>query len=119
MEDPHRGTRACLHQECHEPPGTPKADGSHPRCALDSLSRADLVSPLLFQIFLINAFDSVKSLSGDSAKIYIWEPGSTSPLFHLFGPETLGGKGNLRLKIEEMVRATGRTYAEAAIEVRI
>ncbi|KAI0745133.1 UDP-Glycosyltransferase/glycogen phosphorylase [Earliella scabrosa] len=87
-------------------------------CTKSAMSHPALPKPtaVILDIFSIDAFDSVKSLSGDSVKIYIWEAGSTSALFHLFGPETLGGKGNIRLKIEEMARATGRTFAEAAME---
>ena len=42
----------------------------------------------------------------------------TYALLHLFGPESYGGKGNLRLKAEEQARLTGRSYEEIAVEVR-
>ncbi|KAI0745365.1 UDP-Glycosyltransferase/glycogen phosphorylase [Earliella scabrosa] len=72
---------------------------------------------VILDFFSVDAFDSVKSLSGDSVKVYSWEPGSTSALFHLFGPENLGGKGNIRIKAEEQARATGRSYEEVAMEM--
>lgn len=38
---------------------------------------------------------------------------------HIFGPEKLGGKGNIRLKAEEEAQRTGRPYADIVLEVRV
>ena len=51
-------------------------------------------------------------------KIFAWFAGLSYAIFHLFGPENLGGKGNVRLLIEEEVRRTGRSLVEVAQEVR-
>ncbi|KAI0745368.1 UDP-Glycosyltransferase/glycogen phosphorylase [Earliella scabrosa] len=72
---------------------------------------------LIVDMIAVNAFFSVKSISGDSVKVYNWVPGSTYALFHLFGPEHLGGKGNIRIKAEEKALATGRPYNEVALEM--
>ena len=37
---------------------------------------------------------------------------------YLFGPEHLGGKGNIRQKAEEHARQSGRSIEEVAMEVR-
>ena len=36
---------------------------------------------------------------------------------HMFGPEKLGGKDNIRVKAEEESRRSGRPYEEVALEV--
>lgn len=38
-------------------------------------------------------------------------------MFYMFGPESHGGRGNFRVKIEEEVERSGRTYQEVAVEV--
>ena len=38
---------------------------------------------------------------------------------HIFGPEKLGGKGNIRLKAEKEAQRTGRPYKDVVLEVRI
>ena len=52
-------------------------------------------------------------------KIFSWFSGLTYAMFYLFGPEHLGGKGNVRLLIDEEVSRTGRPLKEVAQEVRL
>ncbi len=70
------------------------------------------------QFFAIDGYNSVKAISGNSVKAFTWHPGSTYAMFYLFGPESLGGKGNIRLKAEEIVRQTGRPFDDVVREVR-
>ncbi|KAI0743898.1 UDP-Glycosyltransferase/glycogen phosphorylase [Daedaleopsis nitida] len=58
-------------------------------------------------------FSNVKTLSGDSVKVYGWCPGLTYGIFYMFGPESFGGKGNIRVKAEEEARRKGITFEEA------
>ena len=51
--------------------------------------------------------------------MYSWHPGLTYALIQLGGPESMGGKGNIRLKAEERARSTGISFEEAALEVRV
>ena len=71
----------------------------------------------MLQIFSIGPFYSVKATSGNSVKVYTWHPGLTYAMFYLFGPESLGGKGNVRIKAEEIARHTGKPFEEVAREV--
>ncbi|KAI0745369.1 UDP-Glycosyltransferase/glycogen phosphorylase [Earliella scabrosa] len=68
---------------------------------------------IIIDFFAIDPVNSVKALSADSVKIYCWASGMPSAIPYLCGPEKLGGHGNVRVKVEEMARATGRPYEEA------
>ena len=70
-----------------------------------------------FQFFATEPFRRVKAISGDTVKVFAWYPGLVYALFHLFGPESLGGKGNLRLKAEAEAQQTGKTPKEALLKV--
>ncbi|TFK84851.1 glycosyltransferase family 1 protein [Polyporus arcularius HHB13444] len=50
-------------------------------------------------------------------KIYLFYPMQLCSLFHLCGPEHLGGKGGLRLKSEEEAARTGRPVREVREEM--
>lgn len=39
-------------------------------------------------------------------------------MFHLFGPENLGGRGDIVAKVEAEVKRTGRRFEDVAAEVR-
>ena len=52
-----------------------------------------------------------------SVKVYSWMSAMTYAGITIFGPEKLGGKGNLRVKIEEEVGRTGRPFGDVAVEV--
>lgn len=60
----------------------------------------------------------IKKLNGNSIKVYSWVPGATSAMFHLFGPENLGGRGDIVSKVEAEIKRTGRQFEEVAAEVR-
>lgn len=51
-------------------------------------------------------------------KIYSWIPGSTYAVFYLFGPDKLGGRGDIITKVEAEVKRTGRPFEDVAMEVR-
>ncbi|KAI0769595.1 hypothetical protein BD413DRAFT_75482 [Trametes elegans] len=67
--------------------------------------------------FCVDAVAVIKALSGDLIKIYAWHSASTYTLFHLFGPEKLGGRGNVREKAEEVAKQTGKSFREAVLEI--
>ena len=66
-----------------------------------------------------SSFNSVWSISGRSVKVFVWSPGMVAATIYLFGPENLGGLGDIRKKIEDSVCISGRAYNEVAREVRM
>lgn len=69
-------------------------------------------------MFGIQAFNTVKTLSGDTVKVHVWCSGLTAAMFHLFGPEEFGGKGDVRARAEEEARQTGASSADIILRVR-
>ena len=61
----------------------------------------------------------IRAHSGKSVKIYSWQPGMSLGGLYLFGPTSLGGKGDLRVLAEDEMKRTGKSYDEAIMEVRI
>nr|VWP02307.1 Trihydroxynaphthalene reductase (EC (T3HN reductase) [Ganoderma boninense] len=72
---------------------------------------------IIIDFFAVEPFDAIKALSGNTVKVFSWHPGLTYAIFYLFGPEHLGGRGNLLPLIEEKVRQTGRSFAQVAREM--
>lgn len=70
------------------------------------------------QFFAVEPIRAIRKLSGSSVKIYSWIAGSTYALFYVFGPESLGGRGDINKKIIAEVERSGRPYNEVAEEVR-
>lgn len=66
----------------------------------------------------MHPFKSIKAVSGDSVKIHVWHPALTYEMFWFWGPEKVGGRGNLRVKAEEEARLTGQPYTEVVKKVR-
>ena len=52
-------------------------------------------------------------------KIFSWSPGLTYIILRLFGPESLGGKGDVRAKAEEEARLTGQSCGEVVMKVEL
>ena len=50
-------------------------------------------------------------------KVYVFNAGFTAALFHLFGPESYGGLGNVRGKAEEEARRTGESMSDIILRV--
>lgn len=69
-------------------------------------------------MFGIQAFDTVKALTRSTVKVHVWCSGLTAAMFHLFGPEEYGGKGNVRAKAEEEARRTGVSSTDIILRVR-
>lgn len=69
-------------------------------------------------MFGIQAFNTVKTLSGHTVKVHVWCSGLTAAMFHLFGPEEFGGKGDVRTRAEEEARQTGASSADIILQVR-
>ncbi|KAI0674842.1 UDP-Glycosyltransferase/glycogen phosphorylase [Trametes maxima] len=67
--------------------------------------------------FAVGAIRAVKELSGDSVQVFAWMPGSTYNIFHLFGPEKLGGRGAIRIKVEQEAKRSGRPFEEVVWDV--
>lgn len=52
------------------------------------------------QFFLYESMEVIRSISGPNCPIYTWQSGSTTAIIYLFGPEHLGGTGDLAAKIQ-------------------
>ena len=70
------------------------------------------------QFFAVGDIHTIKSVSGDSTKVYAWLAGNICAVLYLHGPEALGGQGNIRIKAEEEAERTGRPYEEVCMKVR-
>ncbi|KAI0769598.1 UDP-Glycosyltransferase/glycogen phosphorylase [Trametes elegans] len=90
-------------------------------CAKTSAQIPALPKPqaVIADTFCVDAVAVVKALSGDSVKVYAWHSASTYSLFTLFGPEKLGGFGNVRQKAEEEVKRTGKSYRDAVFDIAL
>ncbi|KAI0695963.1 UDP-Glycosyltransferase/glycogen phosphorylase [Cerioporus squamosus] len=58
----------------------------------------------------------VRTLSGGDVKIYTFCPIQLCALWRMFGPEHLGGRGNMRLKSQQEATRTGRPFEEVKVE---
>ncbi|KAI0645438.1 UDP-Glycosyltransferase/glycogen phosphorylase [Trametes meyenii] len=78
-------------------------------CAKTNTRHNALAKPqaIILDFFSVKPFEAIKRLSKDSVKVHVWCSGLTAALYHWFGPERLGGKGNVRIKAEEESRRTG------------
>lgn len=84
--------------------------GSAPECQREHNSNTA-------QLFAVHPFRSIKAVSGDSIKIHVWHPALTYEMFWFWGPEKVGGRGNLRVKAEEEARLTGQSYTDVVKKV--
>ncbi|KAI0823359.1 UDP-Glycosyltransferase/glycogen phosphorylase [Trametes gibbosa] len=67
---------------------------------------------IIIDFFAVHPFRSIKAVSGDEVKVFVWHPALTYELFWLWGPEKFGGRGNLRVKAEQEAQRTGRDYID-------
>ncbi|KAI0371038.1 UDP-Glycosyltransferase/glycogen phosphorylase [Pilatotrama ljubarskyi] len=72
---------------------------------------------ITIDLFAVHPFQSIKAVSGDTVKVYTWHCALTYEMFYSWAPEKLGGRGNIRLKVEEEARRSGRPYLEVAGEM--
>ncbi|KAI0745366.1 hypothetical protein C8Q76DRAFT_28769 [Earliella scabrosa] len=88
-------------------------------CTRTGIRYAPLPKPqaVILDMLSVKAFDTVKLLSGDSVQVYSWLPCAVSAVLHIFGPENLGGKGDIHAKAEEKARSTGESFNEVALEM--
>ncbi|KAI0644656.1 UDP-Glycosyltransferase/glycogen phosphorylase [Trametes meyenii] len=76
-----------------------------------------LPSAAIMDVFAIEPIRAIKRLSAPSVKVYGWMGGSTYGIFYLFGPENIGGRGNLHIKAEQEAQKTGRSYDDIVWEL--
>lgn len=69
------------------------------------------------QFFAAKAFAFLRQAAPE-VKIYTWYPSAALSGFYLFGPESLGGRGNLLEKAKAEVARTGKPFDVVAPEVR-
>ncbi|PIL25702.1 hypothetical protein GSI_11452 [Ganoderma sinense ZZ0214-1] len=88
-------------------------------CAYTGIRYPPLNQPkaIILDLFAVDLFHAIKAITGDAVKVFAWEPSLVSSIFHLFGPEKLGGKGNVRMVAEGEVHRTGRPYRDVVTEM--
>ncbi|KAM5540994.1 hypothetical protein V8D89_005305 [Ganoderma adspersum] len=88
-------------------------------CAYTGIRYAPLTQPkaIVLDLFAVDLFHTIKAISGEAVKVYAWEPSLVSSIFHLFGPEKLGGRGNARTIAEGEARRTGRSYGDVVTDM--
>ncbi|KAI0644664.1 UDP-Glycosyltransferase/glycogen phosphorylase [Trametes meyenii] len=74
-------------------------------------------SAAIIDLFAIEPIRAVRRFSAPSVKVYAWMGGSTYGIFYLFGPENMGGRGNLHVKAEQEAQKTGRPYDDIVWEL--
>ena len=59
----------------------------------------------------------IRSITGSNVPIYAWQSASTSACLCLFGPEYLGGHGDLAEKLEKIVQKDEKAQFNQAQKV--
>ncbi|KAM5530922.1 hypothetical protein V8D89_015412 [Ganoderma adspersum] len=72
---------------------------------------------VVLDFFAIEPFNYIRELCGNTVKVYAWESGMAAAMFHMFGPESIGGRGNVRITAEEEAKRSGRSFNEVALEI--
>ncbi|CDO72764.1 Glycosyltransferase Family 1 protein [Trametes cinnabarina] len=93
--------------------------GEQVQCAKTGTAHAAIVPPqaVVIDFFAVNPVATIKKASGDSVKVYAWFSGMTTAAFMHLAPEDHGGPGNIRIKAEELVKKTGRPFAEVVFDM--
>ena len=65
------------------------------------------------------ALQSIRSITGRSIPVYAWQSGAASEIIYQFGPESLGGGGDLRKKIDELNAKDEETRAKEIVKVSV
>lgn len=59
--------------------------------------------PDYIKFFLYEAFVSLRKLTNGSIPLYVFQSGAVSAIIFLFGPESLGGNGDLMEKMKPIM----------------
>ena len=62
---------------------------------------------------------SIRSLTGNSILVYAWQSGAASSVIYQFGPESLGGTGDLKQRIDALDVKDEEARAKEVINVSI
>ncbi|KAI0726412.1 hypothetical protein C8Q72DRAFT_532361 [Fomitopsis betulina] len=61
----------------------------------------------------------IRRLSQKHVKVYVWFAGAPSAIFRMYGPERIGGIGDLPSKAEHLSKRTGMSIERAAGEIAL
>ncbi len=75
------------------------------------------LTTVTIQFFAAKAFTFLRRTAPE-VKVYTWYPSAALSGLYLFGPESLGGRGNLLVKAEADAAETGKPFDIVATEVR-
>ncbi|EJD00704.1 uncharacterized protein FOMMEDRAFT_157801 [Fomitiporia mediterranea MF3/22] len=57
---------------------------------------------VILDFFFYKALNGVHAISGSSVPVYAWQTGAVAALVYLFGPESMGGNGDIAEKISKI-----------------
>ena len=78
-----------------------------------------LIIVLYFQVFAFLQFQATRAISGRSIPIIVCVTLAAGYIIRIFGPESLGGKGDIAAKIDAEVARTGLSDDEIGHKVYI
>jgi hypothetical protein len=73
----------------------------------------------LTQFLAVPQLHVTRTLSGNSVPVIAWVTGGASSAIRIFGPEPMGGLGNLGCKIDAEAARTGKRPEEIGDQVRV
>lgn len=71
----------------------------------------------IIQFFLVPVLSAIRVITGKTVPVLAWDSGAAFATLRLFGPEELGGLGDLPAKANLLAEATGRDIREVIHEV--
>ena len=74
---------------------------------------------MYFQFFALPQLRATRAVSGNSVPIITFVASGAGAILRLFGPESMGGVGNIGAKIEAEVARTGLSVDEIGPKVHI
>ena len=70
-------------------------------------------------MFGYKTLKGIRSISGNNVPIYAWQTGAAAAVIYMFGPEHLGGHGDLVEKLEKIEAEDEETRDKEIIKVGV
>lgn len=89
-------------------------------CAVKGTVFEALPAPvaIIMDFFALAELQATRSITGDTVPVVAIVASGAAPIIQLFGPERIGGLGDLGAKVDAEVARTGRDPIEVGEEVR-
>jgi hypothetical protein len=91
------------------------------KCATTGTEFAAVPPPaaLILDVFALPQLHATRAVSGNTVPIFMFIAGNASALIRMFGPESMGGQGDLWPKIDAEALRLGKTADEIGDQVRL